>query len=170
MTIPIKHQEFIKLVAKGTNQSEAYTLTNPNKNLTKGTIKVESSKLAKKYAELIAQERKRIKEIVQAAQDQSIATVAQMHILSAAERMEWLTKLVSGEIKAKRPFVIGGKIMEYPEEPSHNDRIKALAELNKMDGSYAPQKVAQTNVEGKDISLFERLITEGAELLYDEDE
>lgn len=61
-------------------------------------------------------------------------------IMTANERKELLTKLINGEIKAKRPFVIGGKIMEYPEEPTHRDRISAIAELNKMDGDYAPTK------------------------------
>ena len=70
--------------------------------------------------------------------------------MSLVERMEWLTKLVDGTIKAKRPFVVGGKIMEYPEEPSHADRVRALAELNKMDGSYAPAKLDHTT-NGKEL-------------------
>jgi len=73
-------------------------------------------------------------------------------IMTADERKELLTKLITGEIKAKRPFVIGGKIMEYPEEPTHRDRISAIAELNKMDGSYTPIKVANTNVDGQDVA------------------
>lgn len=62
-------------------------------------------------------------------------------IVAIEERKELLSNIATGKIKVKRPFVIGGKIMEYPEEPSHSDRIKALAELNKMDGSYQPQKI-----------------------------
>ena len=145
MRATAKHTEFIRLVANGTNQSEAYVLTNPNKHLTKGTIKVESSKLAKKYADLIAEQRDNLKKVVEEAQNSKVAEIAQKRIMSSAERMEWLTKLVDGTIKAKRPFVVGGKIMEYPEEPSHSDRVKALAELNKMDGSYAPTQVNQQN-------------------------
>lgn len=72
-------------------------------------------------------------------------------IMTANERKELLTKLINGEIKAKRPFVIGGKIMEYPEEPTHRDRISAIAELNKMEGDYAPTKIAQTDKHGNDI-------------------
>lgn len=72
-------------------------------------------------------------------------------IMNADERKEWLTKMINGEMKAKRPFVINGKIMEYPEDPSHNDRLKALAELNKMDGEYAPTKTAFTDTAGKDV-------------------
>ena len=72
-------------------------------------------------------------------------------IMSADDRKEWLTKLISGEMKAKRPFVINGKIMEYPEDPSHTDRLKALAELNKMEGDYAPTKIAATDTKGNDV-------------------
>jgi len=140
MKVSAKHQEFIRLVANGTNQSEAYILTNPNKNLTKGTIKVESSKLAKKYADLIAQERDILKVIVEEAQNNRVAEIAQMNIMTSVERMEFLTKMAKGEVKVKQPFVIGGKIMEYPSEPSFSERRAAIAELNKMDGSYAPMQ------------------------------
>jgi len=76
-------------------------------------------------------------------------------IMSADERKELLTKLITGEIKAKRPFVIGGKIMEYPEEPTHRDRISAIAELNKMDGAYAPLPKQQVDIKHKgDINII----------------
>jgi len=126
------------LVAGGTNQSEAYVLTNPNKNLTKGTIKVESSKLAKKYALLINEERERLRKVVEAANDSKVSEIAQMNIMGKAERMELLTKMAKGQLKIKTPVVIAGKIMEYPAEPTASDRRAAIAELNKMDGSYAP--------------------------------
>ena len=138
MAISAKHSEFIMLVAGGTNQSEAYVLTNPNKNLTKGTIKVESSKLAKKYALLINEERERLRKVVEAANDSKVSEIAQMNIMGKAERMELLTKMAKGQLKIKTPVVIAGKIMEYPAEPTASDRRAAIAELNKMDGSYAP--------------------------------
>lgn len=72
-------------------------------------------------------------------------------IMTADERKELLTKIASGQLKVKRPFVVLGKIMEYPEEPALADRLKALAELNKMEGDYAPTKVAQTTASGEDI-------------------
>jgi len=76
-------------------------------------------------------------------------------IMTADERKELLTKLITGEIKAKRPFVIGGKIMEYPEEPTHRDRISAIAELNKMDGAYAPLPKQQVDIKHKgDINII----------------
>ena len=132
------------LVAGGTNQSEAYILTNPNKNLTKWTIKVESSKLAKKYAVLINEERERLRKVVEAANDSKVSEIAQMNIMGKAERMELLTKMAKGELKIKTPFVIAGKIMEYPAEPTASDRRAAIAELNKMAGDYAPAKTETT--------------------------
>ena len=138
------------LVAGGTNQSEAYVLTNPNKNLTKGTIKVESSKLAKKYALLINEERERLRKVVEAANDSKVSEIAQMNIMGKAERMELLTKMAKGELKIKTPFVIAGKIMEYPAEPTASDRRAAIAELNKMAGDYAPAKQDITT-NGKEI-------------------
>jgi hypothetical protein len=69
-----------------------------------------------------------------------VAEIAQMNIMTSIERMEFLTKMAKGELKVKQPFVIGGKIMEYPSEPTFAERRAAIAELNKMDGSYAAQK------------------------------
>jgi hypothetical protein len=141
MRATAKHIEFIRLVVNGTNQSEAYRATVGNPRATLSSVKSKASNLAKKYALEIQEEREKLRNIVNQANESKVAKIAQKRIMGSAERMEWLTMLVDGTIKAKRPFVVGGKIMEYPEEPSHSDRVKALAELNKMDGSYAPTKI-----------------------------
>lgn len=69
-------------------------------------------------------------------------------IMTAFERQELLTQIAKGEIKIKKPFVIQGKIMEYPAEPDHTDRINAVKELNKIDGTYAPEK-KEHEIKGK---------------------
>ena len=132
------HLKFIQLVAEGEQLKNAYSLSYPNKNLTKGTIAVESSKLAKLYAKEIELEKKKVSDIIEASQKKTIAQIEEKRIMTIAERMEWLSKVALGEIRVKQPFVIAGKIMEYPAEPSISDRKAAIAELNKMDGSYAP--------------------------------
>lgn len=133
------HIKFIELVAGGEAIGKAYQLITKNKPTIK-TANENGSKLAKRYAIEIATERDKLQKAISLAHESDTLKSALKSVLSKAERLEWLTKLVNGEIKAKVPFVIGGKIMEYPSEPSHSDRIKALAELNKMDGSYAPTK------------------------------
>ena len=76
-------------------------------------------------------------------------------IMTSDQRKELLTKIANGELKIKKPFVIAGKIMEYPAEPDASDRLKAIAELNKMDGDYAPTKIAQTNKDGDDVKPYD---------------
>lgn len=67
------------------------------------------------------------------------------------ERLEYLDNIAKGNIKIKQPFVINGKIMEYPAEPTAAERLKAIAEMNKMEGDYAPQKTELTGANGKDL-------------------
>lgn len=85
---------------------------------------------------------------------QSAINARKKAIMTADERKELLTRIAQGEIRIKIPYVIGGKIMEYPAEPSANDRRNAIAELNKMGGDYAPTKVANTDAEGNNVVPF----------------
>lgn len=155
MTIPPKHKEFIRLVVEGgVTNTQAYRLTFPKKVLTAGTIKVEACKLAKKYAQEIAQERQRIANVIQVAQDSKVSEIAAKRIMTVADRLEYLTKVVNGEIKTKVPFVVAGKIMEYYRDPDQADKLKALAELNKMGGDYAPAKTEISGGEGLVIKII----------------
>lgn len=150
MTLAPKHIEFINLVASGESQSTAYKATVGNKSATIAQVKSKASNLAKKYALLINEERERLRKVVEAANDSKVSEIAQMNIMGKAERMELLTKMAKGELKIKTPFVIAGKIMEYPAEPTASDRRAAIAELNKMAGDYAPAKQDITT-NGKEI-------------------
>jgi hypothetical protein len=144
MELPSKHIEFVQLVAKGETQSNAYKLSIGKKGVSKQVSEVKGSQLAKKYALLINDERERLRKVVEAANDSKVSEIAQMNIMGKAERMELLTKMAKGELKIKTPFVIAGKIMEYPAEPTASDRRAAIAELNKMAGDYAPAKTETT--------------------------
>ncbi len=80
--------------------------------------------------------------------------------MSADERKEYLTKIITGEIEIpykevkwdhdQKKFVK----VDFIELSNHNARIAAIAELNKMDGSYAPNKMAITDTDGKDVKQF----------------
>jgi hypothetical protein len=79
-------------------------------------------------------------------------------IMTSDERKEYLTKLILGQIEIpyseakwdrnQSKFVT----IKFVEVANPQARISAIAELNKMEGDYSPLKVAQTNVEGNDIS------------------
>lgn len=157
--IPAKHIEFINQVAAGQPQAQAYRATVGNQKATITSVKSKASKLAKKYALEIEKEKDKAAAIVEAATNEAIAETAKNGIKSTTERMALLSDIMEGKIKIKKPFVIAGKIMEYPSEPDHNDRIKAIAELNKMDGSYAPNRNEHTGKNGEPIKT-ETIVTE----------
>jgi hypothetical protein len=139
-----KHTKFIELVASGIEQDKAYIKAVAQKNIKGNTARSKGSILAKKYAKEIQEQRQLVKAAIDKAASTVVTDIAKKNILSTAERMEMLSKIAKGEVKIKKPFVIAGKIMEYPSEPDHADRTKAIAELNKMDGSYAPAETKTT--------------------------
>jgi hypothetical protein len=145
-----KHTKFIELVANGISQDKAYIEAIAQKKVNGNTARSKGSILAKRYAKEIQEHKELVKQAINNATSTAITELAEKNILSTAERMEMLSKIAKGEVKIKKPFVIAGKIMEYPSEPDHNDRTKAIAELNKMDGSYAATKTDLTT-NGKEI-------------------
>ena len=85
-----------------------------------------------------------IKKELMAVDTQSAIEARKKAIMTSDDRKELLTKIATGEFRFKKPFVINGKIMEYSSEPDVVERMKAIAELNKMEGDYAPSKVDHT--------------------------
>lgn len=72
-------------------------------------------------------------------------------IMTAIERMEILTQIARGEIPLTKPMVVNQMLVHIDVVPDWMDRKAAIAELNKMDGEYAPTKVASTNTKGEDL-------------------
>ena len=64
-------------------------------------------------------------------------------IMTAEERMIWLTKVLTGEIKEK-VYYEGN---DSEREPYVNDKMKALDILNKMDGNYISKLELANNQE-----------------------
>lgn len=74
-------------------------------------------------------------------------------ILTTIERKEILTQIALGKIPLKKPMVCDGVIELIDVVPDWMDRKNAIAELNKMDGDYAPQKLDHTT-KGNEIRQF----------------
>lgn len=79
-------------------------------------------------------------------------------IMNVDERKEYLSRIIKGEIEIPKTEVKWDHklnkfvTIKFVEVANPQARISAIAELNKMEGDYSPLKVAQTNVEGNDIS------------------
>jgi hypothetical protein len=66
-------------------------------------------------------------------------------ILTVIERMEILSSIGRGELPLTKPMVCDGVIELVPVVPDWMDRKSAIAELNKMEGDYAPTKTDITS-------------------------
>ena len=141
-----KMVEFCRLYANGKMPSEAYSIAFKNDKI--ATCGVNSNKLLKRadIQEQIAKFQELNKSLVDAANEIAIKDIVEGSIAEKIERMQHLTKIMRGELKirADRFFFDSkdGKVVshEVEELPDHGAQIKAIAELNKMDGSYAATK------------------------------
>lgn len=147
------HINFCKAVAEGMTQTEAYkTYVSPKKSLSTEVAQVEGSKLAKKYAEHIQELKQRLSTAIDKAYENDAVKEAIRDIMDKAERMAVLTKIARGEIKVKKPLMTNQRLEVLEFEPDCSDIKNAINELNKMDGSHAPTKQAQTDKEGNDVT------------------
>lgn len=94
------------------------------------------------------------KEAADAAYISASADAAKKAVMSSQERKELLTKIAKGTLLTKAPNPKNPKqLIDVPVIIETTERIKAISELNKMEGDYAPTKVAQTTTDGKDLDL-----------------
>lgn len=70
-------------------------------------------------------------------------------VMSRSERQEVLTRIARGEVPLKKAVVVDGEIEYIEVVPDWMDRKNAIAELNKMDGEYAPTRSELTGKDGK---------------------
>lgn len=71
-------------------------------------------------------------------------------IMGIIERQELLTAIGRGELEQEQVFIDKGQPKKIKVKPTFNDMKGGIAELNKMDGSYAPAKTDLTT-NGKDL-------------------
>ena len=124
-----KQERFIQNVVSGMSQRQAYKEAYNAENMKDETIDSEASilfndqKVSKRYQELIEE-----------LQDKAIMT--------AKERMEWLTEVVKGNIKDTVYYNVNGENTPIEKVADISTKIKALDTLNKMSGEYV------TKIEG----------------------
>lgn len=120
-----KQEKFIQNIVSGMSQREAYKNSYNAKNMADDTIDNKACKLFN--SDKI---RARYQELMKRLENKAIMT--------AEERMIWLTKVINCDVKVKQEY--DNEIKEY--DPYMSDRLKALDMLNKMDGQYT------TKIEG----------------------
>lgn len=126
-----KQERFIQNIVSGMTQREAYKNSYNTENMKDETIDKEacllfnSPKIAERYRELMDK-----------LEDESI--------MSAKERMKWLTDVVKGKVK-NTSYDSNGK--SYENEAYISDKLRAIDTLNKMSGEYVNRFEADVNTD-----------------------
>jgi len=155
-----KQVRFVQNLIKGMSQREAYKNSYDASKMKDKTIDDKASLLFKQ-----GEIRARYEELTRKLEDESI--------MSAKERMRWLTRVVNGDIKEKKYIYIDGEKNVSDLETDIGTKIKAIDTLNKMDGQYVQNIKADVNgqlelKEQETISNIESLVQQMEEI--DEDD
>jgi phage terminase small subunit len=124
-----KQEEFVKNIIDGKSQAEAYRNAYSAKNMSDNAIYREASLLMSNPK--IAQ---RLKEL----RDQ----MAKPTIMSAQERLEFLSEVINGTKGEKVVEIVNGEAKEIEVPTSMKNRLSAVDIMNKMQGEYT------TKIEG----------------------
>lgn len=111
-----KQELFAQNIIKGMSQADAYRSAYSTKNMADKTIHENASRLANDSK-------------VSARINELRGQLTKETIMSAQERLEWLTELICSE------------------EESTGDKLKALDIMNKMTGEYTQRVVADVSYE-----------------------
>ena len=124
-----KQERFIQNIVSGMSQRQAYKDAYNAENMTDESIDVEACKLFNDTK--VSQ---RYHELMEELKDKAIMT--------ATERMIWLTEVVKGIQTEESKYFSDGECIVYEKTADLNTKIKALDTLNKMSGEYT------TKIEG----------------------
>ena len=133
-----KQEMFVQNIINGMSQREAYKSAYSVKNMTDNAIDREASllmknpKLTQRFTEL---------------RDEMVKPT----ILSAQERLEYLTRVVRGEEKEVIRKIIDGELGTYVGEADINTKIKAIDTMNKMTGEYVTRLAGEVTVKLEDL-------------------
>lgn len=133
-----KQEKFVRNLIQGMSQREAYKKSYNAENMTDKTIDEEAcrlfndSKISARYNELIER-----------------AAVAS--VMTAQERLEYLTGIVYGtEQECVKTLVNGEEVLEeFPADLS--TRLKAVDLMNKMTGEYVTKIAGEVKVRLEDL-------------------
>ena len=139
----IKQEKFIQNIINGMSQRQAYKEAY-NANYSDKSIDEKASTLFN--SEKV---QKRYKELLKELEDKAIMT--------AKERMIWLSKVINGEILEDMPLMTDvneDKVNTIKCPTKIDTKLKALDTLNKMSGEYT------TNIKGNITLSYEEAIKE----------
>lgn len=129
-----KQEKFVRNLIQGMSQREAYKNSYDAENMTDKTIDEEAcrlfkdSKISARYKEL---------------QDR----LENATIMTAKERLEYLTEVIMGLQGENIVEVVDGEVLERTVPTSMKNKLSAIDLMNKMQGEYVQKIEADVNSE-----------------------
>lgn len=122
-----KQEKFVQGIIEGMSQADAYRSAYSCARMSDKTIWENASRLMADS---------KVKARVQELRDK----IASDSIMSAQERLEYLTRVVKGIEKEIVPQIINGEVIEVEAPSAIKTRLSAIEVMNKMTGEYV-QKI-----------------------------
>lgn len=129
-----KQEQFVKNIIDGMSQADAYRYAYPNQRMSDKTIWEKASRLMSDD-----KVRARLQELRDKMVDDSIMT--------AKERLKFLTGVINGTEKEKITQIVDGEPIELEVPISVKNKLSAVDLMNKMQGEYTQKIEAEVNTE-----------------------
>ena len=129
-----KQEDFAKCIVEGMSQIDAYKNVYKADNMSDNAISVEATRLIQNPKVSL-----RIKELRE--------HLAKSTIMTAQERLEFLTRVIKGEEKEIVHRIYDGEEYSYEEGAELNTKLKAVDLMNKMQGEYVQKIDANVNAD-----------------------
>lgn len=133
-----KQEKFVRNLIQGMSQREAYKNSYDAENMTDKTIDEEAcrlfkdSKISARYKEL---------------QDR----LENATIMTAKERLEYLTEVIMGLQGENIVEVVDGEVLERTVPTSMKNKLSAIDLMNKMQGEYVTKVEGNVSVKLEDL-------------------
>lgn len=129
-----KQEKFAQNIIQGMSQADAYRSAYDTKRMSDKTIHENASRLANDSK-------------VSARINELRGQISKASIMTAQERLEYLTRVVRGEEKEIEIHIIGDNAVEVPVPTSIKTRIDAIDKMNRMTGEYTQRVEANISYE-----------------------
>ena len=138
MMLTQKQEEFAKCIVEGMSQIDAYKKAYNADKMTDNSIYREASLLMDNPK--IAQRIKELRDML-----------SKPSILTAQQRLEYLSRIITGEEKELILTVLDGKQAEIEKSIDINTRLKAVDIMNKMQGEYVTKIAGEVTMKLEDL-------------------
>jgi hypothetical protein len=120
----------------------------------------------KKASEDHSKQQGAIKEKLVRVEEEAAIEARKLEIMTVNERKVVLSQIASGELILSKWYIGAGYQIKKNIVPNYSERISAIAEMNKMEGDYAPVK-APVGKDGEPaITSKQVIIVNGKEIEF----